>query len=214
MKEGTPLKKQIYFGPNYLVLSHSLSPVADLRGIIGPINVGMNDLKPVPDLDEDPNAVTQRVASEIAERVENRLGCESGSILSVSIMPFYFSRPMRDFPNSEAAAWASFRIMSKSNAKSSIVVATTSRIWSAAYCAVTEHQVLTIPMKLEPHDDEGYYTRFMDRSGYEEAYPWFGRNVSPYFLRMAELFTDETWQAACPRICTEIARRACRLMIA
>ncbi|NTW30477.1 MAG: hypothetical protein HGA33_04305 [Candidatus Moranbacteria bacterium] len=153
------------------------------------------------------------MADAIAEEVADRLGGCAGKILAVCVMPFYFRLPLWQFPPSDAAAWATFNVMSKPDSEASIVISTTSRVWNDTSCTVTGHPELSIPMKLRRFDDK-FFGKFMDRSQYADAFSAHGNGVNPFFLRMSEIFTDDSWDIASLLIRDEIVRRAWRLMIA
>jgi hypothetical protein len=166
----------------------------------------------VPYPDEEPTKVTQSITDRIAETVICKLG-GSGRVLAICVMPHYFRRPMSKFPPSYAAALMGFEVKSRREAKASIVVATKGVIWDRSVRIVTERSTVSVPVKFRKFD-RPYVDEFMDLSQYEEAFAAHGELVNPYLLRMPELFTEESWGKACPIICAEIARRACRLMIA
>jgi hypothetical protein len=210
-REGIPLKLE-YFGLNYLLLQHSLAPSVDPRTVVGPVNIDLKKLNVLSTADDDPVLMTQDVADATAEEVADRLGGCAGKILAVCVMPFYFRRPLWQFPPSNAAAWATFNVMSKPDSEASIVISTTSRVWNDTSCTVTGHPALSIPMKLRSFDDK-CSGKFMDRSRYAEIFAAHGKGVNPFFLRMSEIFTQGTWNTACPLISAEIARRAYQLMI-
>jgi hypothetical protein len=206
------LNTDIQFGLNYLLLKHSSPLAEDSKKVIGYVNIGPDDLDPEPYPDEDPEKVTQCIAERIADTVIGRLG-GSGRVLAVCVMPYYFRRPLCKFPPSYAAARLGFEVKSRRDAKASIVVATLGVIWDGSARIVAGRSTLSIPTKFRKFD-RSYVDEFMDPSSYEESFAVHGELVNPYLLRMADLFTEESWGKACPIICEEIARRACRLMIA
>jgi hypothetical protein len=205
--------KPVFFSLNYLILSHSLAPSVDAGSVVGPVNIDLKKLNVLSTADVDPGLVTQEVADAIAEEVADRLGGCAGKILAVCVMLFYFRQPLWQFPPSDAAAWATFSVMSRRDSEASIFISTTSRVWNDTPCAVTGHPALSIPMKFRRFDGK-FSGKFMDRSQYADAFSAHGKGVNPFFLRMSEIFTEDSWDTASPLIRDEIVRRACQLMIA